>query len=141
MNHELMTLREIAPDPERMLDVRRRVLAEIAAESEPNWPLRLGWAFGVALLAVGLNSYWPKAERLDLTRIELPAPVSPPAFAYRLTPPRPQPAKSVKPAKRNPSLEASDIEVVGSTADGVMLRLASTDPGIVLYYFLENPGD
>jgi hypothetical protein len=138
MTEELRELREIAPDPERMLAVRRRVLAEVAAASEPNWPLRLGWAFGLALLAVALNAYWPKAERLDLTRIELPGLPEPPAFAYEITPARPKPVLPVKP---KPSLEATDIEVVESTADGMMLRLASTDPDVILYYMIENPGD
>ncbi len=141
MMDELRELREIAPDPERMLVVRRRVLAEVAAGSEPNWPLRLGWVFGLALLAVALNAYWPRAERLDLARIELPGLAQPPAFAYELTPPRLKPVKSAKPAKPSRSLEAPGIEVVGSTADGVMLRLASTDPDVILYYLIENPGD
>ena len=138
MNDELKLLREIAPDSERMLAVRWRVLAEIAAGAEPNWPLRLGWVFGLALVVVAMVSFWPRVERLDLSEIELPRLAEPPAFAYELTPPRPA---ASKPAEPKPVPEPQGIEVVRPTADGVLLRLASSDPDVILYYFLENPGD
>ena len=138
MSEQLRALRDIAPDPERMLAVRRRVLAAIAAEVQPNWPLRLAWAFSAATVAVAILTLWPRPGRLDPSWIELPHVAEPPAFAYELTPLRPAPSKP-----RSTAVEPKRpaIEVVGPTEDGVQLRLASGDPDVILYYFLDKPGD
>ncbi|MBI1353093.1 MAG: hypothetical protein GC160_02020 [Acidobacteria bacterium] len=138
MNDELSPLRAIAPDPERMLAMRRRVLAEIAADAETVWPGRL-WAVAALSLAMAVWAFWPRPRTLEFS---LPAwTIEPPAFAYRLTPPR-RPMPRPRPAK--PSVRPVDepaIEVVGQTEGGVQLRIASSNPDVILYYFLDNPGE
>lgn len=134
MSDDWQALRDITPEPERMLAVRRRVLTRIASESQPNWPVRLAWAFGLAVAATGLLSLWPETEQLDLAAVEWPAVVvRPPAFAYELTPPLPEPSAQPTPAP--------DIEFVRTEGDAHLLRLDSTDPDVILYYLLDTPGD
>lgn len=133
MIDELTPLREIAPEPERMLSVRRRVLAAIVCEAERTWPGRLLATAGMSL-ALAAWAFWPAPRPLDLALP--PLEIEPPTFAFRLTPPRPKPARSAAPA---PSPEKADIEIVRPTETGLLLRLASSDPDVVLYYLLENP--
>src|SRR5690606_20166525 len=134
-----------APDPERMLAMRRRVLAEVAATERSGPILRLGWAFGAALVALAILSLWPREARLDLTTVNIPAPdLRPPAFAFDLTPPTP----ARRPAPPTRERATPKIELVGlnrskadGEPDGHLLKIGSSDPNVIIYYLLETTGD
>lgn len=138
MKGDLEILRGIAPEPERMTAVRRRVLDQIAEHNGPRGLLLLAWTFSAVAAAVAMMLLWPQEKRLAPSWIHLPAAVEPPAFAYELTPPW-RGLQEPQPATARPEHPA--IEVVGLTDNDVQLRLASSDPDVILYYFVEKSGD
>ena len=135
--HLALTGAGVEPDEFALARVRRGVLAEVTA---PRQGLRIWrWVAGGALAAAVLAIIALVALR----------PVEPPAIAARLAvppppaiaPPAPAPAPPQVAAVRRRARHARSRVAPAKPQEELVVRLATSDPDVVIYWIVEGKGD